>query len=275
MTRRLATLLAAAIALGALLGCSKESPNQAALSRAEDHLADVRSGRLSMRVVASADDASGSAGSGFELVGPFAVGENEGSLPVADLRYTRITGSQRRELRFVSDGSQAFVEIDGQITRLTDEQVAEMRVREDGDTSEGGLGGLNLSEWIRDPQVSDGGIVDGQPTQRIAGPVDPAAALNDLVTLALRMGAAPEESPRLLEGQAAERVRAAVDSATATAVVGRDDHLLRHLDLTIVMKPGREADPDLKAALGGLSGARLSLVLDVAEVNHPVHVTAP
>ena len=104
-------------------------PPAAGPSRATEHkLDDVRSGTLSLLLLASPVDAPEGTGAGFQLEGPFAVGEEEGSLPVADLRYTRITGSERRTTRFVSTGARAFVEVDGTLTELTEAQLAGLRV---------------------------------------------------------------------------------------------------------------------------------------------------
>jgi len=112
------------------------SAGEKALGDTEAKLDEIRSGRLSLRLLASSVDAPEGQGTGFQVEGPFAVGKAKGSLPVADLRYTRVTGSQRRTTRFLSTGSAAFVEVDGRTTRLTDQQVAGLRVDEEGPTVE-------------------------------------------------------------------------------------------------------------------------------------------
>ena len=132
-------------------GCAESTPGAKALDATQDKLDDVRSGTLSLVLLASAADAPEGTGAGFRLEGPFAVGTEEGSLPVADLRFTRVTGPDERTTRFVSTGSQAFVVAGGDVTELTQEQLADLRVR-DGESTEG-LEGLTLTRWLDDPTV--------------------------------------------------------------------------------------------------------------------------
>jgi hypothetical protein len=55
---------------------------------------------------------------------------------------------------------------------------------------------------------------------------------------------------------------------------GRDDHLVRRLDLTITMSLP-DIDDDVRRALRGLAGAVIELKLDLTNVNKPVRVAAP
>jgi len=208
-------------------------------------------------------------GAGFSVKGPFAVGEKKGSLPVADLRYTRITGTERRTTRFVSTGIRAFVEADGRVTELTPEQLADLRVTDEG--SAGGLDGLSLRRWLDDPKLATGPDIHGVPTEQITGKADAVAILNDVIGLTEQFGAG-DGSVERLEGAAADRVRRAVTGANAEVVTGKDDRLLRRADVSVDLAV---ADPRVREALGDLAGARLTLVLEVTELNRPVEVTVP
>jgi len=169
-------------------------------------------------------------GAGFSVKGPFAVGEKKGSLPVADLRYTRITGTERRMTRFVSTGIRAFVEADGRVTELTPEQLADLRVTDEG--SAGGLDGLSLRRWLDDPKLATGPDIHGVPTEQITGKADAVAILNDVIGLTEQFGAG-DGSVERLEGAAADRVRRAVTGANAEVVTGKDDRLLRRADVSV------------------------------------------
>jgi len=206
--------------------------------------------------------------------GPFAVGKEVGSLPVTNLKYTRITGATQRSTRFISTGSRAFAEVDGRIVPLADKEVQDLRVRSGKDAGKGGLDGLDLSAWFSDGQLSEGRTVEGVATERIAGDVDPVAALNDLLTLSLRFGASDQEAPRKLSGESADRVRKAVSSSTGEMLTGKDDRLLRHLQVQIEIKPGTDQDK-LREALGNLTGTRLQFSVDVTKVNEPVQIAEP
>ena len=274
MRRPLGLILALGLA-PALGACSSDvSPSQKAVSVTEDHLGDIRSGELSLRLLASTADATPDRGVGFALQGQFAVSSDVGSLPVADLRYTRITGATRRSTRFISTGRRAFAEVDGRIVPLNDDDVNDMRVRGGKAAGKGGLEGLDLTKWFDDAEIADGSPVDGAATERITGTVDPVAALNDLLSLSLRFGASEQESPRTLSGGSADRVRDAVSSATAELVTGKTDRLLRQLQVEIVMKPDADQEK-LRSALGDLVGTRLEFILDVSKLNSPVNVAEP
>lgn len=262
---------AAAVALAGLLvaGCGGGNEAAGALKETEDRLDDIRSGTLSLILVASSTSGAEGQGAGFQIEGPFAVGEKKGSLPVADLRYTRITGAQRRTTRFVSTGTRAFVEVDGRTTELDERQVADLRVQEEG--SGGGLDGLGLGGWLDEPAVAAGPTVDGADTDQITGEADAVAILNDVIGLTQQFGAG-DGSVRKLEGNAADRVRRAVAAARAEVVTGRDDRLLRRADATVDLAL---TDSRVREALGDLAGARLTMTLEVTGLNRPVEVAVP
>jgi hypothetical protein len=259
----------AACALLAACGGNK-TPGEKALGQAQSHLADVHSGVLSMTFLASTATAPVGQGLGFSLSGPFAVASKKGTLPVARLDYTRITGSHRRTTAFISTGAAAFVELDGVTYRLTPAQVADLRASDEGG---GGLDGLALEDWIDAPRVSSGGTRDGVAVQRITGRVDAVKAFNGVVGLAHDYGASSEDAPAALAGAGADRVRAAVRSSQVEALVGRDDHLLRSFRLVIELAPGSEQR--LRSALGRFSGVRLGFDVGVSRPNTSVTVRPP
>ena len=57
-------------------------------------------------------------------------------------------------------------------------------------------------------------------------------------------------------------------------LTGKDDRLLRHLQVQIEIKPGTDKEK-LREALGSLTGTRLQFSLDVTKVNEPVEVAEP
>ncbi|HJV09013.1 MAG TPA: hypothetical protein VJ653_05005 [Acidimicrobiales bacterium] len=262
---------AAAVALTGLLlaACGGAGGAAGALRDTESKLDEIRSGTLSLLVLASSTTAAEGQGAGFQVEGPFAVGEKKGSLPVADLRSTRITGEQRRVTRFVSTGTRAFVEVDGRLTELDEAQVADLRVKDEG--SVGGLEGLSLHTWLDEPKLAPGPTVDGAATEQITGKADAVAILNDVIALTQQFGAGGGGIDKL-EGDAADRVRRAVSSAGAEVVTGKDDRLLRRADVTVDLAVD---DPRVREALGDLAGARLTLTLEVKDLNRPVQVAVP
>jgi hypothetical protein len=262
---------AAAVALAGLLiaGCGGAGGAAGALGETESKLDEIRSGTLSLVLIASSTAAKEGQGAGFQVEGPFAVGEKKGSLPVADLRHTRITGEQRRVTRFVSTGTRAFVEVDGRLTELDEAQLRDLRVQDEG--SSGGLEGLSLRTWLDDAKLAPGPAIDGVATEQITGKADAVAILNDVITLTQEFGGSAGTIDRL-EGDAADRVRRAVSSAGAEVVTGRDDRLLRRADVTVDLAV---EDQRVREALGDLAGARLTMTLEVKDLNRPVEVGVP
>lgn len=175
----------AAAATLALSGCAQDSPAQSALESTEENLPDIRSGVLSMQLLAAPAGAAEGRGVGFELRGPFAVAEETGSLPAADLQYTRVTGAERRSTRFISTGKKAFVEVDGRTYELAEEQVEDLRAQGGEASGKGGLEGLHLDEWIENPRLRGGPALGGIRTDTVTGRLDPVPALDDLLELAL------------------------------------------------------------------------------------------
>jgi hypothetical protein len=261
---------AAFVALAALVlaGCGGSSGAAKALEETESKLREIRSGTLSLLVLASSATAADNEGAGFNVEGTFAVGEKKGALPLADLQYTRVTGEERRTTRFVSTGTRGFVEVDGRLTELTESQLAGLRVQEEG--SAGGLEGLSLRRWFDRPKVAPGPEIDGT-TDQITGKADAVAILNDVIGLTEQFGAG-DGAVRKLEGDAADRVRRAVADARAEVVTGRSDRYLRRADVSVELAV---TDSRVRDALGDLAGARLTLTLEVKDRNRPVEVTVP
>ena len=256
-----------------LVACGREPPGQRALDATEQRLSKVRSGVLTMSLLASPAGAPEGRGVGFELEGPFAVAEEKGRLPVADLAYTRVTGDQRRTTRFVSTGTRAFVQLGGRTYELEPGQVADLRATGEDEAGKGGLDGLRLDEWIDDPRLGVGPGAGAGATDLITGTLDPVAALNDVLSLAAGFGVSEEDAPRQLEGESAERVRRAVRSSSVELLTGRSDRLLRRLRMQIDL--GVEDQAALREALGRLAGVRLGMELRVDQPNRRVRVEAP
>lgn len=254
---------AGAAALVVLVACG--TPAEKALSAAEDKLDEIRSGSVSMQMLAEPLPGEGAGQAGFELEGAFSVGRREDQVPVADLRYTAVIGATRRTSRFRSDGRRAVLEVDGQLHELQGEQLAELKVREGGPA--GGLDGLRLAQWLEEPAVRAGPNADGVATQMITGRADAVAILGDVLDLA-RQFAGDKDLPTL-EGDAADRVRAAARVTQAEVVVGREDRFLRRLDASVELGVN---DAEVRRALGRLGGARLRLELELSNLNRPVPV---
>lgn len=266
--RRLLPVLLALLVLP-LAGCGGGgSGAQEALSETAGKLGEIRSGTLTLRVlVEGTGQFQGEAG--FELEGPFDLGET-GKLPQANIEYRKTAGSQQAEATFISTGEKAFVKVGGQTYELPDSMVADLRAREGGFDGEAGLGELDIGDWMVDSRMSDGGEVGGAETDRIRSRLDVVVAVNDLLEVASRLGVADLGR---LEGRSAEQLRRAVKSSSIDVWTGKDDRLLRKLEIRADF--GSSGPSELEQALGDLGGARVTFLLEIANPNEPVHVEAP
>ncbi len=112
--------------------------------------------------------------------------------------------------------------------------------------------------------------MDGVETETITGRLDVVAAANDLFNLARDFAGTTVPA---IEGEEAERLRGAVESASLELIVGRDDELLRRLRIDVDL--AATAPDRLEPALSELLGVRFQLLLAIEDPNEPVRVDPP
>jgi hypothetical protein len=275
--RRAALILCAA--RGFLAAACGGGDAQSVLSVTASRLGEIRSGELTLSLIAEGGDTR----AGFELAGPFALPE-EGRLPVGKLAYTQIAGERQATVTLISTGDEAFVEANGRTYVLPERQADRLRAvggslgessgssgsGGSGEASGRGLGTLGLDAWLLDPEVSEGEPVGGTETERISAELDVVQAANDLLALlaAFQGGRAAQ-----IEGRDAETLRGATEAATIELLTGKEDRLLRSLVVDLRLSAG--APEGLREQLGPLGRAHFRLELGIANPNEPVSVEAP
>jgi hypothetical protein len=258
--RRLALLLAAVLTLS---GCGGGGGSaQDALSDTASNLGKIRSGDLTLELLFMA---KGGEEQGFRLQGPVALGQ--GSLPVADLEYTQIAGSQEATTRFISTGNKAFVEVEGTAYELPPGLVADLQSATVELRSEGGLEQIEIGRWFEDPELSEGGDLGGDETDLVRARLNVVEVVNGLLGIAAEFGGT-KRAPRV-EGRGAEQLENAVRSARLELWTGKDDRLLRRLRLAIDL--GVKAPAQVKS----LVGAGVRFELSVLHPNEEVQVSEP
>jgi hypothetical protein len=264
--RRIAALVLAAFFLSGCGGGDQDAED--VLAQTADKLEEIESGTLGMRLVVTPKGEDGET-VGFELRGPFAL-QGPGELPVARIDYTQIRGPERGKVTVVSTGRKAYVEVNDRAYELPPEQAGQLR-RAGKELKEGkGLGELGLDDWIKDPELSDGGVVGGTETDRIDATLDVAAAARDLVQLGRSLG---QGNLGRLSDADEQTIERATRSARLQVFTGEEDRLLRRLD--IVVDLGFDVPSNLRAALGSLVGARIDFELTVDDPNRSVQVDEP
>ena len=288
MARTRRPRLAAVAAVAALCGlaptaCGGEAPGEV-VARTQDNLARIRSGDLDAKLVIAAEGPKRTGATGFELRGPFELARSAGDLPKARIAYTQIAGSRRATVTLVSTGERAYIEVRGKAYELTPDQ--ERQLREAGGPLGGGsgsgapgataapTGSLDLAAWLREPDLSAGERIGGAETDRVTGEVDVASVVTDVLGAAERLGV-PREAVGggALRGAGDERLDRAVSASSIELLTGREDRLLRRLQLGVKLDAKAAAGDG--ASLGDVEAVRVDLELAIERPNTPVRVDAP
>lgn len=251
----------------ALAACSSAPAD--VVSETTANLEELKSGRLELSVKATSP--SGAEGeqaeAGFELSGSFELPE-EGELPIADLTYSDLGTEGSTAQGFISTGDAAYVVVGDTAYEVPAEQAAALR----GGSADGqGLfDELQVSDWIREPELVEGEEHSGEEVDRVSGELDVVAALNDLVSTAQRFGRSDLDA---IDADEAERLENAVDRARIELLTGAEDRLLRRLSIAIEF--ALDESLELTEILGPLAGATFELDLEISDPNEPVEVEAP
>jgi hypothetical protein len=256
--KRLGLLLALLAAL--LFGCGGGGPQSAndVLGETSANLGKIKSGDLALELIFSTKDGERA---GFNLEGPFQL--RSGSLPEAQLDYTQIAGDQTATQTFIMTGDTAYVRMAGATFELPPETAGQVRSTL-GAT--GGLGVIDLKGWVQDPGLAAGEEVGGAETDHVTGRLNVATVLTGLVAIASQFGGTTPLTP--LEGKSAEQVEQAVDRATIDVWTGREDRLLRKLEIAIEFSRAAEQ-------VKSLVGAAVHFTLGISNPNEKVTIEKP
>ena len=261
---------AALLALCALLaGCAGngEDANEV-LSETAANLGKIRSGTLHVDVRLEPRGPSGAEPFGFTLDGPFSLA-GPGRLPVANVEYTQTVGEDDATVTLISTGRNAYVRTQGRTYELRPDQEAVLGGATSQLRASGRLGEFAIDEWIEDAEVDDGGDVGGAETDHVQAELNVVNAIRDLTALARQAG---QDVPALTDRDA-DRLADSVRSSRFEVYTGKEDRLLRRLELEIDF--GLDVPKELRSALGSLVGGRLVFELGVDDPNRNVTVAEP
>ena len=258
---RLFAAASAALVLLAGGGCGGGESAQDVLRETTSNLGKIRSGQLDAEL---RFEEKGGGTAGFTLAGPFSL--KKGPLVAGELDYSRLGSSGNQTATFISTGQKAYVEIRGQAYELGRKQTAQLR-GVSGQIQSGGLAQLDLSDWVVEPRLGDGGEVGGTETDLVRGRLDVPAVVNTLVQLA-SLGSGGSGEP--VNSQDSQALRDAVSSSSASVWTGKDDRLLRKLELRIDFEP-TAAPPRIQQLIGVAALFRFA----VANPNGDVSVQPP
>ena len=246
-----------AVLMLAACGAGAVTPADDVVASAQESLQERESGRMAFTLEASAEE---SETVGFSVRGDYEFGEEE--LAVADLTYELDAGEDTVESRIVSNGSTAVIVAGDEVLEVPRQQARVLRVDVG---SAPGLPSLDLSSWVKDPEVK----TEGERT-RVRGELRAAPFISDLQRIAAEIAGGGGGA---ITGEDAERLERAVTATDVVIVTEGDDHELRSFRATVDF--GADVPAELRDALGRYAGAQLTLELTIEDIKTPLRVEMP
>jgi len=227
---------------------------------------DVRSGAVALALDVAAD------GESLDLRVDGAFEQVEGAeWPKFDFSAdASIPRSGNFSVGAISTSDRLYVEVEDQAYEVPAELLAQMQRAPRGEGI-GGLTvpGLDLQSWIDDAEVAGEEEVGGADTYHVTGTVNVSQLLDSLDRVLAEAdreglsGVTGGQVPRSIPADARAEIEEAVRSAEIDVWTGKDDKILRKLEVDLAVEPR-----------GDESGT-ISLVLELTDPNEPQTIEAP
>jgi hypothetical protein len=234
----------------------------------------VKSGRVNAQVDANVQGIQGLDGLRLRLNGPF-TSNGKGRLPSFDFTLGISASGQSFTAGGVSTGDQGWLRVNGQaysvpdaiFKRFRDGYLAAAKKSKSQRKSTPSLAGLGVNPrgWLRNAHKAGEQDVAGTKTIHIAAGLNVSRLLDDVDRLLSRAGSAAK-TKQVSKLSAAQRreIQAAVRSASVDVFTGKDDKLLRRLDVRVGLQPS-----------GRVKGGSLRFQLQLDAVNQSQEIKAP
>jgi hypothetical protein len=270
--------LLAVVAACALAACGSSASDQSAQSLLRKTFSTskgVKSGRLNVALNADLQGVGNVSGPvALRLTGPF---ESQGAktLPRFDFTIGLTSGGQSFTAGGVSTGTKGFVRFQGRSYALSDalfqqfkkgyEQSASKTATKKGANTFASLG-IDPSRWLIAPRKAGEQDVGGAKTVHITAGIDVPRFLTDVSTLLGKAGSLSQgtQVPRNLTAKQRAAIQKAVSSAAVDVFTGKDDTVLRRLDLRVALRK-----------TGTSRGGTVRFTLEIDDLNAQQAITPP
>jgi hypothetical protein len=302
--------MACAVAGAGACGAARAPTAQSLLRQTFQSHQAIRSGRVDLALALAGASAGGSTPAAAKLFSLRLHGRFQSRAPAQLPRFALALGldwrglaGHRRALALAatSTGGRVFLSFGGTTSllpagaaRALERAYAQaLRSRSSGAAASTFAAlGVGPGRWLTGPTIVGPATVAGERTVHITAKVlaapllaDAAKLLGDSRALSLGSGALGRGtgqvpatlSPALLSALAPSGRSGRVD-AQVDIYTGARDHVLRRLSLTALVSSDVHTRSDgahTRSALDGLHAARLTFVLQFADVNRPQSITAP
>lgn len=273
--------LIATLALG-LSACGGGAPDAATLVRDTFQAQKpIESGRLHLSFSISGKGSTAfSKPVSLRLEGPF---QSDGTkkLPRFDLQLALTAAGSTLQAGAISASGRFYIELEGtpfaapkSTVEALQKSYANATKSSTGSKSRSSFATLGIEPggWLTEPVDEGEAKIAGEETIHLRASLDSKKFLQEVDKLtgaAGSLGAGQVSgalSPKLISSLAKS-----ISSAHVDVYTGSSDHLLRRLLLTATLKP----TPEARAALSGLRSAKLTLDLQLSDVNKPQKISAP
>lgn len=135
--------------------------------------------------------------------------------------------------------------------------------------------GIDPRQWLSNAKVVGESDVAGAKTEHISADVVVPKLLDDinnLLTRAARLGVKRSQNlPTSLSAAARKQLAGAIHNATLDVYTGKDDKILRRLDVELQFNVPKGS----RAGAQGLTGGRIGLTLQYSDLNQPQTIATP
>jgi hypothetical protein len=236
----------------------------------------VKSGRLNAQLDANVQGVQGLNGPvRLRLSGPFQ-SAGKGEMPHFDFTLGLSAGGQSFNAGGVSTGTKGFVRFQNQAYAVSDQlfktfkdrylQAAKQSSQKKGSTPTLGSLGIDPRRWLRGAKKAGEEDVAGVKTIHITAGIEVTRLLDDVNRVLARASTASgsKQVPTRLTAAQRTTIQGAVDTASVDVFTGKDDKLLRRLDVSVRLKPS-----------GSVKGGTLRFQLQLDALNKDQTINAP
>jgi hypothetical protein len=248
----------------------------------------VDSGKVNLNLGAKLE-ATGAASSQLEgpislkLTGPFQ-SQGEDKLPEVDFDMTISAGGQKFTAGAVTTNDKAFIAYQGTEYRIPQDQFErykrqverESRQQNKNQQNQFDLAslGVNPRDWLQNPKKEGEEEVGGAETVHVSADVRIGALLkdlNDLIRRAGRLGLESDQVPQRIPERTQRQIEESVKSAQFDLWTGKDDKIMRRLEIEFSF----DLPEELRTQAQGVSGGTVDIKVEIAELNEDQEIKVP
>jgi hypothetical protein len=219
----------------------------------------------------------------LKLTGPFQ-SNGEDKLPDVDFDMTISAGGQKFTAGAVTTNDSAFIGYQGTNYRIPQGQFERYKRQVERDARRQNSEqqnqfdlaslGINPRDWLESPQKEGEEEVGGADTVHVSADVKIGALLddlNDLIRRAGRLGLDSSQVPQRIPERTKRQIEDSVRSAQFDLWTGKDDKIMRRLEIEFSF----DLPDELRDQAQGVEGGTVKIKVEIAELNEDQEIEVP